>query len=140
MKSLSHIEILFINSSVFRLSLLLYMFISLSCNTVPCLNNYSFTGVGCHFLLQGTSQPRDQTQVSHIVDRRFIVWATREVIYYIYCVYYIWILYTVMLLYYSIQFYTLITWEFTLSILFISKVLQLFSWLWSFRWIFKSVF
>ena len=31
------------------------------------------TGVGCHFLLQGTSRPRDRTQVSHIVDRRFIV-------------------------------------------------------------------
>ena len=31
------------------------------------------TGVGCHFLLQGTSQPRDRTQVSHIVDRRFTV-------------------------------------------------------------------
>ena len=31
------------------------------------------TGVGCHFLLQGTSQPRDRTQVSHIVDRSFIV-------------------------------------------------------------------
>ena len=27
------------------------------------------TGVGCHFLLQGISQPRDRTQVSHIVDR-----------------------------------------------------------------------
>ena len=37
------------------------------------------TGVGCHFLLQGSSQPRDRTQVSHIVDRRFTVWATREV-------------------------------------------------------------
>ena len=34
------------------------------------------TGVGCHFLLQGTSQPRDWTQVSHIVDRCFTVWAT----------------------------------------------------------------
>ena len=29
------------------------------------------TRVGCHFLLQGTSRPRDRTQVSHIVDRRF---------------------------------------------------------------------
>ena len=29
------------------------------------------TGVGCHFLLQGTSRPRDGTQVSHIVDRHF---------------------------------------------------------------------
>ena len=37
------------------------------------------TGVGCHFLLQGTSQPRDQTQVSHIVDKPFTIWATRKV-------------------------------------------------------------
>ena len=27
----------------------------------------------------GSSQPRDRTQVSHSVDRRFTVWATREV-------------------------------------------------------------
>ena len=27
---------------------------------------------------RGPSQPRDRTPVSHIVDRRFIVWATRE--------------------------------------------------------------
>ena len=38
------------------------------------------TGVGCHFFLQGTSWPRDRTQVSHIVDRHFTVWATREVL------------------------------------------------------------
>jgi len=38
------------------------------------------TGVGCHFLLQGTSRPRDRSQVSHIVDRRFTIWATREVL------------------------------------------------------------
>ena len=31
------------------------------------------TAVGCHFLLQGSSRPKDQTQVSHIVDRRFTV-------------------------------------------------------------------
>ena len=31
------------------------------------------TGVGCHFLLQKSSQPRDQTQVSHIVDRCFTI-------------------------------------------------------------------
>ena len=37
------------------------------------------TGVGCHFLLQGTSRPRDRTQVSYIVDKRFTVWATRDV-------------------------------------------------------------
>ena len=30
---------------------------------------------------RGSSQPRDQTQVSRIVDRRFTVWATREVLY-----------------------------------------------------------
>ena len=28
---------------------------------------------------RGSSQPRDRTQVSHIVDRCFTVWATREV-------------------------------------------------------------
>ena len=33
------------------------------------------TGMGCLFLLQGTSQPRDWTQVSRIVDRRFTIWA-----------------------------------------------------------------
>ena len=27
---------------------------------------------------KGSFQPRDQTRVSHIVDRRFTVWATRE--------------------------------------------------------------
>ena len=39
-------------------------------------------GVGCLFLLQGTSQPRDRTQVSRTVDRHFTtreVWATREI-------------------------------------------------------------
>ena len=36
------------------------------------------TGVGCHFLLQESSRPRDRTQVSWIVDRRFTIWATRE--------------------------------------------------------------
>ena len=28
---------------------------------------------------RGSSEPRDRTQVSRIVDRRFTVWATREV-------------------------------------------------------------
>ena len=28
---------------------------------------------------RGSSQPRDRTQVFHIVDRRFTIWATREV-------------------------------------------------------------
>ena len=34
------------------------------------------TGVGCHFLLQGIFQPRDQTWVSSIAGRCFTVWAT----------------------------------------------------------------
>ena len=29
---------------------------------------------------RGSSQLRDQTQVSHIVGRRFTIWATREVL------------------------------------------------------------
>ena len=36
------------------------------------------TGVGCCALLQGSSQPRDQTQVSHIAGRFFTIWATRK--------------------------------------------------------------
>ena len=36
------------------------------------------TGVGCHFLLQGYSQPKIRTWVSCIVGRFFTVWATRE--------------------------------------------------------------
>ena len=36
------------------------------------------TGVGSLSLLQGSSQPRDQTQVSCITGRFFTVWATRE--------------------------------------------------------------
>ena len=43
----------------------------------PCDFLGKSTRVGCHFLLQGTSQPRDRTQVSHIVDRCFTIWATR---------------------------------------------------------------
>ena len=34
------------------------------------------TGVGNLFLLQGSSQPRDQTQVSHFAGRFFTSWAT----------------------------------------------------------------
>ena len=34
--------------------------------------------VGSHALLQGSSRPRDQTQVSHIAGRFFTIWATRE--------------------------------------------------------------
>ena len=36
------------------------------------------TGVGSLSLLQGSSQPRDWTQVSHIAGRFFTSWATRE--------------------------------------------------------------
>ena len=36
------------------------------------------TGVGCHALLQGFSQPRHWTQDSSIAGRFFTVWATRE--------------------------------------------------------------
>ena len=39
------------------------------------------TGVGCHFLLQGSSQPRDGTQsscVSCIAGRFFTTWATQN--------------------------------------------------------------
>ena len=39
------------------------------------------TGVGCHFLLQGYSQPRDLNQVSCIAGRFFTIWATREFVY-----------------------------------------------------------
>ena len=35
------------------------------------------TGVGCHALLQESSQPRDQTEVSHIAGGFFIIWATK---------------------------------------------------------------
>ena len=36
------------------------------------------TGVGCHFLLQGISWPRDRTPVSHTAGRCFTIWAIRE--------------------------------------------------------------
>ena len=48
------------------------------------------TGVGCHFLLQGSSRPRGWTHVSFIAGRHFTVWATREAPYiYIYVYRYI---------------------------------------------------
>ena len=31
------------------------------------------------FFFRGSSQPKDRTRVSHIVDRRFTIWATREI-------------------------------------------------------------
>ena len=36
------------------------------------------TGVGCHFLLQGSSQPRDQTLVSYIAGAFFTIGAAKE--------------------------------------------------------------
>ena len=36
------------------------------------------TGVGCYASSRGSSQPRDQTQISHIVCRFFTDWDTRE--------------------------------------------------------------
>ena len=36
------------------------------------------TGVGCHALSRGFSQPRDQTQVSHLAGRFFTIWVTRK--------------------------------------------------------------
>ena len=38
------------------------------------------TGVGCHSFSRESSQPRDWTQASHIIDRSFTVWATREIL------------------------------------------------------------
>ena len=39
------------------------------------------TGVGCHFLLHGSSRPRDRTQVSCITGRFFTVWVTYIYVY-----------------------------------------------------------
>ena len=39
------------------------------------------TGMDCHFLLQGSFRPRNQTQISCIVGRFFTIWATREALY-----------------------------------------------------------
>ena len=36
------------------------------------------TGVGCHALLHGSSQPRDRAQVSHMAGGFFTTWATRR--------------------------------------------------------------
>ena len=38
------------------------------------------TGVGSHFFLQGSSQPRDRTQVSCTAGRLFTIWATKEIL------------------------------------------------------------
>ena len=36
--------------------------------------------IAISFSRRGSSQPRDRTRVSHIVDRCFTIWATREVL------------------------------------------------------------
>jgi len=54
--------------------------------------DYSLPGSSVHGIFQAivlewiaisfsreSSQPRDRTRVSHIIDRRFTIWATREV-------------------------------------------------------------
>ena len=46
--------------------------------TSPWNSSGQNTGVGSHFLLQGSSQPRDPTQISCLADRFFTSWATRE--------------------------------------------------------------
>ena len=48
-------------------------------SSVPPSKN---TGVGCHSLLQGISQPRDWTQISCSAGRFFTVWATRKAHFY----------------------------------------------------------
>ena len=67
-------------------------FVIQSCPTLCDPMNCDLPGSSVHGIFQarvlewvaisfsrGSSQPRDQTQVSHIVGRCFIVWATREV-------------------------------------------------------------
>ena len=49
-----------------------------SCPTLPWNSPGQNTGVGSLSLLQGSSQPRDWTQVSCIAGRRFTLWDTRE--------------------------------------------------------------
>ena len=59
------------------------------CNPVNCsLPGFSIHGIFQAKVLKwvaisfssGSSQPRDRTQVSHIVGRHFTIWATREVL------------------------------------------------------------
>ena len=62
------------------------------CPTLWDTVDYSLPGSSIHGIFQarilewvaisfsrGSSQPRDWTQVSHIIGRHFTVWATREV-------------------------------------------------------------
>ena len=68
--------------------------------------------------LEGSSQPRDQTQVSHMAGRFFTVWATREcckdisIINEIYCGYtaYSW-KYSYLCIFFNLHIYILIVWH-----------------------------
>ena len=71
---LSHVQVAFF---FFFYLLCVALFVSI-CDYCPWDFPGNSTGVDCHFLLRGSSQPRDQTQVSCIVDRCFTVWATRD--------------------------------------------------------------
>ena len=64
-----------------------------SCPTLCDPMDYSLPAFSVHGIFQaivlewiaisfsrGSSRPRDRTRVSHIVDRRFTVWATRQVL------------------------------------------------------------
>ena len=67
--------------------------ITQSCLTLGDLMDWGLPGSSVHGIFQaivlewiatsfsrGSSQPRDRTPVSHIVDRHFTIWATREVL------------------------------------------------------------
>ena len=84
---------------LFKLSLIGYSVgicigggVAQSCPTLCDPMDCSLPGASIHGIFQaivlewiaisfsrGSSRPRDRTQVSHIIDRRFTVWATREV-------------------------------------------------------------
>ena len=62
-----------------------------SCLTLCDPVDYSLSGSsvsrqghwnGCHFFPQGSSRPRDRTQVSSIAGRCFTVWATSDALHY----------------------------------------------------------
>ena len=52
---------------------------SLPRSSVPAILQARVLEWGAISFSRGPSQPRDRTQVSHIVGRRFTMWATREV-------------------------------------------------------------
>ena len=92
------IVILFSHLSIYIYIYLYVREVAQSCPTLCDPMDCSLPGSSVHGIFQaivlewiaisfsnGSSQPRDRTRVSRIVDRRFNVWATREIIYiYIY--------------------------------------------------------